>query len=95
METNVKYQELINGQTKLQGIGDNLGNASEKLKKITFNTKEIGGSTAGQAVYGFASIYDQLISEMTSLVFHTVEFLADVGIVFGMADEAAAKEIEK
>ncbi len=95
METNVKYQELKNGQTKLQQIEKDLENASIKQSEMKFNDAEIGGMTAGQAVYGFSNIYRQTIELMHSLNTNTQSFLESVGIAFEETDNFAAKEIEK
>lgn len=95
METSVKYQELKNGQTKLQQIEEDLESASLKLGEMKFIDAEIGGMTAGQAVYGFSSIYRQSIELMHSLNYNTQSFLESVGIAFEDTDNFAAKEIEK
>ena len=95
METNVKYQELKNGQTKLQQIEEDLDNALVKQSEMKFIDAEIGGMTAGQAVYGFSSIYRQTIELMHSLNNNTRSFLESVGIAFEETDNYAAKEIEK
>lgn len=94
-ETEVKYLELENGSAKLQQIEADLDNAKLQRKKMCFIKTEVGGFTAGQAVYGFSSIYDDLIGVTRSLTKNTESFLADVGVAFKAADDASANEIKK
>ena len=95
IETTINYQELKNGKAKLQQISSDLDNARSKKNEMVFNQNEIGGLTAGQAVYGFSSIYEELISVTSTLASNTESFLADVGVVFKEADDSAANEIKK
>ena len=94
-EITIKHQELQNIDAKFQQISNDLDNAKAQKKQMGFNPAEAGGFTAGQAIYGFSSAYEELIQVISSLTSSTEVFLLNIGNAFKEADETASAELKK